>query len=657
MEPLLTVKEAAALKGCSERYIQAKVKDGSIPHELGQTRNGRPQYLIPISGLDPAIQRRYYRQRGDPLPEHLARERLAAEPDRPKKTLDQFTLDQREEIEFWINLLRLWQEARAKGKSKAEADKAFVAESCAAYGEKYRISRDILYRKWAAYQADDLEGLIDRRGSWKKGTSSVPQEIKDIFMYTWLDDRALPVKKCMEATTLILQQERPELLEHLPSYDTFYRWSRECPMPLSVLARKGEKAFNDRCGVYVNRLYDNMMSNDYWIADGHTFDVISVMEDGSERTHRLTLSAFIDARSGIFVGWVVTDHPSSDATLLALRKAIKRYGIPKNIYVDNGREYLNIDIGGTGHRTRKRKVEIQLPTPILTRLGIQMTNALPRNAQAKIIERAFRDIVFLSQLFETYCGSNPSMRPEKLKYYIKQGRIPTDSELAGVVEDMLEGYFNDQPYNGKVVRDRGKTRMEVYNQYRQGQAIRMASEEDLALMMMRSTRLQTVGRNGVYLTIGGERLYYYNDALMLKQGQKVFVRYDPEVMNEVRVYDENEQYMLTAPLAEKLILEYGASKADLSAAMAEKRRWRKKIKDEINVHREAIVSQYGHINMRDLFVRAARINRGGLLAPAPANVIQIVTPPKDHDLAAVSGGESVTIDRARIIRNAEKENR
>lgn len=273
----MTVKEAAALKGCSKQYLQAQIKNGSILHELSQTRNGRPQYLIPISGLDPAIQRRYYRQRGDPLPEHLARERPAAEPDRPKKTLDQFTLDQREEIEFWVNLLRLWQEARAKGKSKAEADKAFVIESRAAYGEKYRISRDILYRKWAAYQADDLEGLIDRRGQWKKGTSSVPQEIKDIFMYTWLDDRALPVKKCMEATTLILQQERPELLEHLPSYDTFYRWSRECPMPLSVLARKGEKAFNDRCGVYVNRLYDNMMSNDYWIADGHTLDVILIL--------------------------------------------------------------------------------------------------------------------------------------------------------------------------------------------------------------------------------------------------------------------------------------------------------------------------------------------------------------------------------------------
>ena len=57
--------------------------------------------------------------------------------------------------------------------------------------------------------------------------------------------------------------------------------------------------------------------------------------------------------------------------LEALRKAILRYGIPKNIYVDNGREYLNTDIGGLGHRTKKRtKDQSPLPTPILARLGI-----------------------------------------------------------------------------------------------------------------------------------------------------------------------------------------------------------------------------------------------------------------------------------------------
>lgn len=121
------------------------------------------------------------------------------------------------------------------------------------------------------------------------------------------------------------------------------------------------------------------------------------------------------------------------------------------LYVDNGREYLTADIGGLGHRTKARRVEIKLPTPILQRLGITMVNALPRNGRAKIIEREFRNFTFLSQLFDTYCGSNVVTKPDKLKQILRAGRIPTDGQLYQVVEDMIEGYFNLLPYNGKIL--------------------------------------------------------------------------------------------------------------------------------------------------------------------------------------------------------------
>ena len=70
--------------------------------------------------------------------------------------------------------------------------------------------------------------------------------------------------------------------------------------------------------------------------------------------HRLYLSAWLDARSGIFTGWYVTDGPGSQATLNALRKGILKFGIPSRAYVDNGREFLTRDIGGRGHRAKKR---------------------------------------------------------------------------------------------------------------------------------------------------------------------------------------------------------------------------------------------------------------------------------------------------------------
>lgn len=62
-----------------------------------------------------------------------------------------------------------------------------------------------------------------------------------------------------------------------------------------------------------------------------------------------------------------------------------RFGAPKSIYVDNGREFLTADLGGNGHRTQKGSEEI--PSTILKRLDVEMHNAIVCNARAKPIER------------------------------------------------------------------------------------------------------------------------------------------------------------------------------------------------------------------------------------------------------------------------------
>ncbi len=658
MQLEISTKELAELKGCSQRNIKQLAQSGKLCGKIVKNKKNRPAYQFAVAGLDPALQVKYYRQHGLDLPPEL-RKSKKAQPVKASKPLDAYTAAQRDEISRWITIVQDWQAYRSPRKDKDTADAEYITQ-CRIKHPDVRVSRDILYSRQRAYKANDYDGLIDKRGMWRKGSSSFPSEIKDLFLWMYLDERALPISKCYEATRLEIERQRPELMARMPSYDTMYRWTREFSKPVACLAREGDKAFNDRYGIFVDRFYDDMSSNDYWIADGHTIDVISKADDGSERHHRMTLSAFIDARSGIYVGWVVTDHPSSDATIFALRKAIQRYGIPKNIYVDNGREYLNIDIGGTGHR-RTSKVKIDLPTPILQRLGIQMTNALPRNAQAKIIEREFKNFTFLSRLFDTYCGSNVVAKPEKLKRKLKAGNIPTDGELTQVVNEMIDGYFNCQVYNGKVVGDRGKTKMQVYNDHLP-QAIRRAAPDDLYLMMMRSTRAQTVRKNGVYLTVCGERIYYHSDDLLLHwSGKKVYLRYDPEDLSTVRVYDVDEKYVMTVPVISELMLDYGASKDDVRTAMQQKRRWRNQAKHMADIQREQAVSQYGPLNVLDIFVRAAHVNNEGLLLPSDgstSNITEITPAPQsDRARAAVGDDGGVVIDIQRMIRNREAKER
>ena len=249
-------------------------------------------------------------------------------------------------------------------------------------------------RRQRALDENDLDGLVNKRGKNRKGKSTITDPMRQAFLYYYLDQSQHPIKKCYEYMKLWAQQEAPYLVADIPSYTTFYRMvQNDIPEPIKVLGREGEKAFDDRCAPYIQRIYSEMASNEWWIADNHTFDVITQGDNGQR--HRLYLTAFFDARSGIFTGCYVTLNPSSQATLIALRKGILKYGIPKNIYVDNGREFLTFDIGGLGHRKKKPKdaQERFEPPPVFERLGIKMTNAIVRNAKAKIIERDRKSVV------------------------------------------------------------------------------------------------------------------------------------------------------------------------------------------------------------------------------------------------------------------------
>ena len=74
----------------------------------------------------------------------------------------------------------------------------------------------------------------------------------------------------------------------------------------------------------------------------------------------------------------------------------------------------------------------------------------------------------------------------------------------------------------------------------------------------------------------------------------------------------------------------------------------------MEAQRQNIVSLYGHINMLDIFVRAAHENREGLLAPGnDTEIIELAMAEERQDLPKAAGGETVTVDRARMIKNNE----
>ncbi|WP_255202652.1 Mu transposase C-terminal domain-containing protein [Acutalibacter muris] len=644
METRLTTKEVARLYSKDESTIRRWAKSGKLEAECIYNEFNSPAYLFKISVLDKPMQEKYFSQVKASLP------KVAIAASKKDKPFDHFTDDERQEIMWWEKTLKEWKNYRDRYPGdKAEADDKFVA-LCAKTDPAHTFSVKTLYRKKKQMETQGLEALIDKRGKGRKGKSKITEEMWQTFLSYYLDEAQHPIQKCYEYTRLYFQDTAPELVADIPTYSTFWRRiQRDVPEAMEVLGRQGQKAFRDRCTPYIRRTYEAMASNEWWVADNHTFDVIT--QGGNGQLHRLYLTAFFDARSGIYTGWHVTTAPSSQSTLIALRKGILKYGIPENIYVDNGREFLTHDIGGLGHRKKKSKdgeERFEVP-PVFERLGINMTNALVRNAKAKIIERRFRDVKdHLSRLFETYTGGNVVEKPERLKGVLKSGEIPLDATFTDTVDTLLDWYFNQQPYGGEVAADHGKPRQQVYNENLHTK--RVAGAEDLNLMLMRSARVQTVGRRGVHLDIAGQRLDYWNDDFTFNyMGKKVYFRYDPDDLSAVRVYDLEDRFIMTVPVDNTAVLTYGASKEEVKAAMGKVRRLERITKEALEA---STVQAFGKRTALELVLEQALDNKTAHIIPEAAPKILELQRPQEEPLLKAVGGPDLDV----MNRNAMKRN-
>lgn len=642
----LTVQEVAELAGCSGRQIKRYALNGEWSAEVVCNEKNRPQYRFPLDSLPEDIRRRYWGKLKSGTTRHMVSD--GAE-------LEKFSEKEREQIRLWTALIERWQESRAAFDKKTDADRYFVNAVKLEKGPMFPISEDTLYRKWRAYKSGDLNGLIDKRGGYTKGKSSIPEEVWNYFVYIYLDERKLPIKQCYELTKQYVKENCPEFASEMPHYVTFMRrLEKEIPKATVIAARDGDKACADRATPYINRLYDELEPNDYWIADNHTLDIISQYDNGSGK-HRLSLTAFIDARSGVMVGWNLTDNPNSQSTILALRNAILRFGIPKKVYFDNGSEFLTHDLAGRGHRKRKSDDIISNPPPVFARLGMTMVNAIVRNAKAKPIERTFGTFKgTFSRSFKTYCGGNVTERPEQLKHILKGDAVPTDSELKAVISDFLDGIYNVGEYGGKVSADKGKRRIDVWNE-RITQIRKPINEDDLNLMLLRSSRVQSVKRNGVTLNIAGEKLEYWDNETWKMLGNKVYLRYDPDDLTSVRIYEaESDKFIRTLPLSADTTIKFDADNADVALAQKKVHEVHKAIKKSVKDYKERL-SPEKRIDILDMQIRRARDGKGEFEIKSPNVIVPVISGERKESFKKVAGGTvPVVIDINRMNANASK---
>jgi len=584
LETMLKPSQVASLMGVDIRTVQRRAKSGSLTCEIQSNAKNRPEYIFPLSTLPKHVQERYYARHSLTLstPEKTALQKVKPSP--VQRPLDSYTDAERKEIGFWRDVVDQWMLYRSQpGKPLSELDAKFVRHM-RVENPGQELSVATLYRKKKALEEGDLTSVIDRRGKARKGKTDMPEYIKKTFLYYYLVDggegHAYSITKCMEYTEKWAEKNAANALP-LPSYSSFYRLAMDVPEAVRILMREGDRAYYNKASVYTRRDYESIASNDWWVGDTYTCDTLTLGPDG--KTHRPYLTAWVDVRSGIFVGWYISfGGNSSQNSIYALRRGCLAHGMPNyNAYVDNGREYLTFDFGGRGHRAKKVLANGEAPfepKTILDYMGVEMKNAIVQNSRAKLVERSFRNVKeHIMRLFPTYTGGSPEEKPEALKKALQRGAIPTDAEFVQKVDLLISGYLNYEPYYGSVPADKGKRRIDVYNEHLEH--VRHVEPDVLNLMMLRTSKPKKVDREGVYLNIRGKKVWYNCPELhSLWQEKKVYLRYDPDDLSSVRVYREDGSFILTAPRCE-LEAKYGATQEEIARQQQLKNKYKRVVQE------------------------------------------------------------------------------
>ena len=135
-------------------------------------------------------------------------------------------------------------------------------------------------------------------------------------------------------------------------------------------------------------------------------------------------------------------------------------------------------------------------------------------------------------------------------------------------------------------------------------------------------------------------------------GESVYCRYDPEDISKVRIYDLDDNYIMTAPTDNEAVLAYGASKDAVAQALRKVKSLEKLTKQELKASQ---ITAFGKETALNLVLATAEENKANAEEINP-KVISVHRADETAEQLPMAVGQSniVTIDKAKMIRNLEQ---
>jgi putative transposase len=571
-EAWLTAFEGANLLSVSIQAVQKNCKAGKYVTQLVQG-NGGMQYRIALSSLPIDAQLRWRK-------EHGFLEEMENAVVKSCKPFDEMSEQQRQSALNKYDLVIEYQAAigRAKFGKILEAKELFV--------------RRYLGGEWPV--------LLERVGdtSWKtldrwiailKEHQGQPSSLAPNYRYT--RDGAAVVGISMEQGEMILgyflHGNQPKVSEVVRKVNRRlaergmeqvtenrarrflkeYNINNESSV---VMAREGEKAYNDKCAPYISRNNKLILPGDIMVSDGHKI-AFPIQHPVTGRPMRMMLISHQDQASRAILGWEIMPSENTAAIASSFRRSMLWLGtiltgdeatafVPRSLKIDNGKAFKSayftglkgetmVDVGGIGLYDQLRPFGFK---------GVSYSRVY--NGQEKTIERFWGNFAEMERSMPNYTGTSIAMKPAHLRRgefmhrevaaKLQVNTAPTIAEAHYLIA--LWMHENNLRATSKSSQLEGKSPYEALEAglvlLREKEADRvqerLVSRDELTFLMMRQTT-KTLRRNGISLF---GRQYLSAELHDLAKGaRELVVRYDFDRLDGVAVYHPNGEFLCFAP--------------------------------------------------------------------------------------------------------------
>ena len=517
----ISIKDAAQLMDLSDRGMRKKKKSFQYRFIHGQGRSGRKIEIL-LESLPLYAQEKYNAHNQDDYLDFIS----------------SYTGQKQDNAMEKLALLRKFQHSNLPLKVFLEQWNFNHSENPITLNQFYSWKRK--------YREGGINALVDGRGSYTR-ESSIRQEAWDYFYELYMRESKPGVQRCWEFT----KRMYPEI----PSVKSFERAVKKIPKLALIRYREGEKAYRDQLPAMERSRLD-ISSNEIWFSDHHKIDVAVKNKQG--KVLRPWLTAFYDARSNKLISFILRDKaPDSTVVKQCLEQGILKYGIPQNLYYDNGKDY------------REKSFDKKFPAALTTMLDLNVIYAQPYHGQAKTVERFFRTLEErFCKFIPTYLGRDAKQRPEAMQKCFKDlGDVAPDIDyFRQLLSDYLEEYNNTKSQGADMGNQSPNT---VYTDNLT--IMREVEDKTMLHILCGSFEERVITKSGIQY----EQRFYYSDDFAGHLGERVYINYDAANMDELNIFSLEMQFICKVQAKLRTPFRH-TSKEDIKEAKKEIKKNKKK---------------------------------------------------------------------------------